>query len=102
MHWLTALTPILTPIVQLIAGVLGLALAHRIVTPSDQARAELLSKIANDAAALVILKNPGSTAAQLLQQLITQMSLAAGLPTSSQQAIARAAAAALKSHGVAS
>jgi hypothetical protein len=98
LKFLASLTPMLTPLLQLVGVALGGLLAHRIVTPTDHQRAQLLSQIANDAAALVVSKNPNMPAAQLLQQVIQAISNAAGVPTTNQDAIARAAAAALKAH----
>lgn len=96
-HLLSGLWGQVGPILSL---VLGAAIVHRIKTPGDQERAQLLSQIANDAAALVVTSNPNAPFAQLLQQLVSQISQVSALPTGNGDAIRRAAAAALAAHGV--
>lgn len=93
------LWPIVTPVAQSIALLVGAWLAHRIATPKDHERAELLSRIAEASAALVVATNPGKPWADLLQLVVREISSAAGVPTNNAQAIRRAAAAALNKVG---
>jgi signal transduction histidine kinase len=85
----------LTPAVMLLATALGSFFAHRIITPKDSERAELLKEIATGAAALVVSLNPGKAWAALLELIVQQIASAPGVPTANQQAIQRAAAEAL-------
>lgn len=86
-------------IVQLVATVavpvLGAWLIKKFKTPTDLDRAQLLAHIAEAAAALVVNLNPKAPWAELLQQVVQQIVSAAGVPTTNQAAINRAAAAAL-------
>lgn len=86
-------------IVSLIATVgipvLATWLVKKLKTPSDLERAGLLAHIAEAAAALVVSINPKADWATLLEQVVQQIASAAGLPTTNQAAIQRAAAAAL-------
>lgn len=82
-------------IIETAALALGFWFTSRYKTPTDKQRAELLSHIANDAAALIVTMMPGASWAVLLQALIAKLSGAAGLPTRNAEAIQQAAASAL-------
>lgn len=86
---------VIGPVVGLIATIVGGFLGTRMVTPKDHERGALLSRIAEESAALVVSLNPTAPWADLLQNLIQRISAASGLPTSNTQAIENAAAAAL-------
>ena len=68
---------------------------RRIKTPSDKERADLLSIIANAAAAYVVSLNPSAAWADLVRDVIQAISASAGLPTKNVQVIEREAVAAL-------
>jgi len=81
--------------VGLIGGLaLGL-LALRFKTPTSSDRAQLLTKIIEDTAALVVNMTPRATWAQLLKDVVAQALTVSSLPTKNKAAIERAAAAAL-------
>jgi uncharacterized membrane protein len=82
-------------LVGLAATLLGTWLGTRFLKPKDHDRALLLEKIAEGAAALVVATFPTASWATLLQNVVTQVAKAAGLPTQNGDAIERAAAAAL-------
>ncbi len=86
---------LLGPLVGLIATGVGAWIARHIKKPTDLERAQLLEKIATDAAALVVTMYPGKPWAELLTLVIQQVSTAAGLSTRNAQAIQRAASTAL-------
>ena len=88
-------TDILGPIVGLLATAVGAWLAHRIKNPTDMDRATLLSRMAAEAAALIVSLYPSKPWAELLTMVVQRMSAAAGIPTKSAQAIENAAAHAL-------
>ena len=92
---LHTLAPVATLALQLSVPVLGGLIVKRLHTPTDHQRAELLSRIANAAASLVVLKNPTGNWSNLLASTIRDISNAAGLPTTNAAAIEREAAAAL-------
>lgn len=94
--------PVITPVIQSVAIIVGAWLAHRIVTPKDHERAELLSRIAGAATALVLANNPNQPWSVLLDLVVREITMAAGVPTKNAGAIKRAAAAALTSAGVSS
>ena len=74
---------------------LGGWIATRIKKPSDKDRAEHLSLIAAEAAALVVSLYPNASWSDLLARVVAQIADAAGVPTGNSQAIQRAATAAL-------
>lgn len=80
--------------------VLGNLILKRLKTPSDTDRAQQLAIIANAAASLIVLRNPGSNWRMLLAETIKQISGAAGLTTRNSAAIEREAAAALIRAGI--
>lgn len=92
---------LLTALVGPAALIVASLIVRSIRKPSDRERALLLSQIANDAADLLLssFTNPPPFAT-LLDQLVTAISNAAGLPTSNRDAIKRAAASALTLRGV--
>jgi hypothetical protein len=92
---LDSLQPYINLIAQVSIPILGLLIHKRLRTPSDHQRAELLSRIANAAAALVLTKNPTDSWRNLLANTVREISNASGLPTSNMAAIEREAAAAL-------
>jgi len=98
-NW-SVLGSFLTPLVQVGTLALGSVIAAALHTSKDHARAASLSIIANEAAALVTLANPNANWSQLLSQTIAQISNASGLPTQNEQAITRAATAALANKGL--
>ena len=100
MNWSVLLTPLLQNLSSIVIGAAALLINHSIKKPTDQDKADHLSQIANEAAALVTLQSKGAPWAVLLQNTITQITNAAGLPVKNEDAIKRAAAAALKAHGV--
>jgi len=87
---------IVTVFLLLVIG-LGSWFAARLVRPKDHDRAEALSVIAHDGAALAVALNPKGGWATLLKQTVDQIADAAG--TSSRVAIERAAAGALTALG---
>jgi hypothetical protein len=89
------LLTIAAPVFQSAAMLVGVWIAKKITTPTDHARAELLARIAQSAAALVVMNNPGASWANLLDMTVREISNAAGVPTTNHSAITRAAAAAL-------
>jgi hypothetical protein len=91
MNW----SNVLGPLVGLVATALGGWIATRITAPKDHDRAALLSRIAEEAAALVYSLNPNAAWADMLRDVVARIASAAGLPTSSAQAIENAAASAL-------
>ena len=92
---LDTLQPYITLLAQISIPIFGLLIHKRLRTPADHQRAELLSRIANAAAALVVAKNPGDSWRNLLATTVREISNASGLPTSNVAAIEREAAAAL-------
>lgn len=94
------LTALLGPVSQVATVLIGGVIAAALHTSKDHARAASLSIIANEAAALVTVSNPNAAWSQLLSQTIAQISNASGLPTSNDQAITRAATAALVNRGL--
>lgn len=97
-HWFASLLPVLIPSA---CGMVAAWIHAYIVAPRHQervARAELLAKIANDAAAYVLLNNPRSVPAAMLADVVSRINGAAGLPTTDSGAIQRAAAGALARH----
>lgn len=91
---------IINIVAQLAVPVLGAWILKKLTGPVELARAQQLALIAKSAAALVVSLNPKGEWALLLQQVIAQISNAAGLPTSNVAAIQRAAALALTEAGV--
>jgi len=87
------------PAVQTLVPVAALAvagwIAKHIKKPSDKDRADLLSIIANAAAAYVLSLNPTAAWADLVRDAIQRISASAGLPTKNIQAIEQEAVAAL-------
>lgn len=94
------LKALLPQAMQLVALVAGAWAVKRIKTPNDAERAKLLGQIANDAAAYLVSLNPKASWDNLLRDLVKMISEAAGVPTGNEGAIKRAAASALKAHGV--
>jgi hypothetical protein len=90
---------ILDRVLQLAALTLGAWIAQRLKTPKSHERAELLSRIAHDAVALIVSTNPAGAWTVLIEQVVLEVSKAAGLHAGSG-AIRRAAAAALLERGV--
>lgn len=98
MHFLASLLPTIKAVLPSLAMLAGAALHGYVTKPRHQeraAKADLLSKIANDAAALVYANNPNLPVAQLIRDTVRQISTAAGLPTTDVGAQERAAAAAI-------
>jgi hypothetical protein len=91
------------PLLGIIATGFGGWIARKIGLAHDtQAalhRAQILAVIAQDAAALVVSVNPTAVWSVLLEQTVKQIAAAAGLSTTDQQAIQRAAASALTALG---
>jgi len=87
------------PVVHTLIPVAAIAaagwIAKHIKKPSDKDRADLLSIIANAAAAYVLTLNPNAAWADLVRDVIQAISASAGLPTRNVQAIEREAVAAL-------
>lgn len=81
---------------QAVGTIVGTVLALRIIKPDDAKRAELLARIANDAAALVVAMYPTKPWADMLRLVIEAITKAAGVPTKNAAAIERAAASALE------
>lgn len=92
MDWLWST---LNQVVPFAALALGGWIAKRIKTPTDAERAALLSRMAEDAAALLVSTKRTASWAVLLQELVRTLSTAAGIPTRNAGALERAAAAAL-------
>ena len=87
------------PAVQTLIPVAAIAvagwIARHIKTPSDKDRADLLSIIANAAAAYVYALNPSAAWADLVRDVVQRISASAGLPTRNAQVIEQEAVAAL-------
>ena len=87
------------PVVQTLMPVAALAvaawIAKLIKKPSDKERADLLSIVANAAAAFVYSLNPNAAWADLVRDVIQRISASAGLPTRNVQVIEQEAVAAL-------
>jgi hypothetical protein len=98
-HLLSFLHLDLTSIVLTAATVIGAWLGTRVIRPGDHEKAQLLATIAADAAALVVAVNPTLAWGDLLEKVVKAISAAAGVPTTNQQAIERAAASALTALG---
>jgi len=81
------------------ALVLGGWIARKMQQPKDHERAVLLARIAGDAATLVASKYPHAAWPELLQMVVRAVAGAAGVPTTNQAAIERAAASALHALG---
>jgi hypothetical protein len=87
------------PAVQTLVPVVALAvagwIARHIKKPSDKERADLLSIVANAAAAYVSSLNPNAAWADLVRDVVQRISASAGLPTRNVQVIEQEAVAAL-------
>jgi len=94
MSW-SWIMPVLNTLVPVAAIAAAGWIAKQIKKPSDKERADLLSIIANSAAAYVLSLNPGAVWADLVRDVIQSISASAGLPTKNVQAIEREAVAAL-------
>lgn len=94
MHW-NQIQGLLGPVVGLVATIVGGWIAHRYTSPSDHERATLLSRIAEDAAAVIVAFNPNAPWADMLRDLVARINAAAGVPTKNATAIENAATAAL-------
>lgn len=86
-----------TDIILAVATTLGAWLGHRIASPSDHARAEMLDRIALGAAALVASLYPNADWATLLKMVVERIGDSAGIV--SHTAIENAAAHALTTLG---
>lgn len=86
-------------IVGLVATAVGTWLGTRIIKPKDKDRAELLDRIADGCAALILSLYPDKPWAELIRMVIQRISGAAGVPTQSAVAIENAAAGALRRLG---
>ena len=89
------ITPVLNTLIPVAAIAAAGWIAKHIKKPSDKDRADLLSIIANGAAAYALSLNPNAAWADLVRNVIQSISASAGLPTKNVQAIEREAAAAL-------
>ena len=96
MDFLHAVGSVLAPLV-VPATILGAAWLHKAVSasPTDLERAQHLSRMATDAAALVVSINPSSSRAELLRQVVNMLASATATPTDNADALNRAAAGAL-------
>ena len=92
--------PLVTPVVQALAIIVGGWIAHRLTKPKDHERAALLARIAEASVALVVSNNPNQPWSVLLDLVVREITMAAGVPTSNAGAIKRAAAAALVNAGL--
>jgi hypothetical protein len=99
MHLSDFASPAVANILGLLALAVGSWIGHRIASPNDHHRAEILAHIAEGAAALVVSLNPGAAWGDLLVSTVNAIASAAGLPTRSRDAIQRAAASALAKLG---
>jgi hypothetical protein len=90
--WILPVVHTLIPVAAIAAAAW---IAKHIKKPSDKDRADLLSIIANAAAAYVLSLNPNAAWADLVRDVIQAISASAGLPTRNVQAIEREAVAAL-------
>jgi len=92
-NWVAPLIQILTPLL------LGL-IYHGVKTPKDHERAQLLTTLAESAAAVVVNIVPAGTPwAQLLQQVVARIAAESTVPTDNQKKIENAATAALAKFG---
>ena len=92
-NWVSPLLQILVPIL------LGL-IYHGVKTPKDSERAQLLTTLAESAAAVVVnVVPPGTAWAQLLQQVIAKVAAESTVPTDNQKKIEAAAVTALTKLG---
>jgi hypothetical protein len=90
---------LVSPVIGLLATGVGAWIAHRFTQPRDHERAVLLTRIAEDAAAVIVAFNPRATWPDLLRDLVQRISTAAGVPTRNLTAIENAATAALMKLG---
>ena len=95
MHWLQ----IINAFVPTIALMLGGFIAHRFASPKDHEQAKHLAIVAGQLAAVLVIAQPNASWAQLVQQLVNQISDAAGLSAVAQADVLRAAQAALVAAG---
>ena len=91
MHLLDVLNLFLPTAATLIGGLI----LHRLHTPKDHELASHLATVANQLAAVLVVTQPNADWPQLLRQLITQITTAAGLDRASSEQIQAAATAAL-------
>ena len=94
MSW-SWIMPVLNTLVPVAAIAAAGWIAKLIKKPSDKQRADLLSIIANAAAAYVYSLNPNAPWADLVRDVIQRISASAGLPTRNVQVIEQEAVAAL-------
>lgn len=74
---------------------IGLGLLHQAIkTPKDHERAALLTRLADDAAAVCLSVAPDAPWAQLVAEIVARLK-AAGAPTSNDTVLQKAATAAL-------
>lgn len=85
----------LAPLVGLAATIFGGWIGHRIASPKDHERAELLTRIAEETAAVIYASNPTAAWTDLVRDTVARIAGAAGLPTNNTTAIQNAATAAL-------
>jgi hypothetical protein len=87
--------PVLETLIPVAAIAAAGWIAKLIKKPSDKDRADLLSIVANAAAAYVYSLNPNAAWADLVRDVIQRISASAGLPTRNAQVIEQEAVAAL-------
>ena len=86
---------ILGPLVGLAATIIGGWLGHRFTSPKAHDIGALLTRIAEESAAVIFAANPNAPLADLVRDTINRIASAAGLPTQNAIAIENAATAAI-------
>lgn len=92
---LAFLSPLLPVLYQASLPVIGLWIAHRVSKPRDHERAELIARIASDAAALAVRLFPNSPIDDQIARVIEDLRRASGLTTNAS-VLKRAATAAVQ------
>jgi len=99
MNW-TLILPLVKPALIVLGGAFGLMIHQRLKKPQDFERAQHLSTIARESAALLVSEKKGATWATLIEDLVKQLTANESVPTGNVDAIRRAAAGALQAAGV--
>lgn len=75
--------------------VLGFFIHHAVRKPKDNERADLIRRLADDAAAVVLNLMPNASWAQILAQVVAKLNAAEAAPTGNAKVVEDAATAAL-------
>lgn len=86
-------------ILVIVVGALGAILRQAIVTPSDSDRAHLITRLADDAAAVVLNLNPKADWAQMVRDVIAKLAANPATATENSHVLESAAIGALSRLG---